>query len=340
MKNLKKSPVKELKSKVIKSSTTQERVMNLLLYLLEAEKPVPMRKLEALYGGGEDSGEDKRRTIFRHLDILSGYGLEIIRGDKYGIKKKAEYSRTAFSLHESQALYFAAQESISDVDMRKSIQDKLIQIFHSNKKRQNLLSKRTIDLVEFCDKQINQSKRKYQMRLLNYSSANQGTKRDRLVVPVHFSLENLEIYAIDLEDLKQENRPKVFKLDRCEGIVKLKDLAPKELHAQTHQIVRDPFGYLIYDQPLLHLEVYFNLKAMTIFLMHFPYLTDQFQYLEAEVEKPFLLTLDMVRVEPIIGVLSVLLNHIRFENSEDFLKAWKTFHKLNVETSLEKLWES
>lgn len=314
--------------------------MNLLLYLLEADKPVPMRKLEALYGGGEDSGEDKRRTIFRHLDILAGYGLEIIRGDKYGIKKKAEYSRTSFSLQESQALYFAAQESISDVEMRKSIQDKLIQIFHSNKKRQNLLSKGTIDLVEFCDKQINQSKRKYQMRLLNYASANQGTKRDRLVVPVHFSLENLEIYAIDLEDLEQEARPKVFKLDRCEGIVKLKDLAPKTLYAKTHQLVRDPFGYLIYDQPLLHVEAYFNLKAMTIFLLHFPYLTDHFQYLEDETDKPFRLLLDIVRVEPIIGVLSVLLNHIRFEHSEEFLGAWKQFHKEHVESGLADLFKS
>jgi hypothetical protein len=335
----KKSPVKELKSKVIKSSSTQERVMNLLLYLLEAEKPVPMRKLEALYGGGEESGEDKRRTIFRHLDILSGYGLEIIRGDKYGIKKKSEYLRTEFNLHESQALYFAAQEAISDVEMRRSIQQKLLQIFHSNKKRQNLLSKRTIDLVEFCDKQINQSKRKYQMRLLNYSSANQGTKRDRLVVPVSFSLENLEIYAIDLEDLAQVTRPKVFKLDRCEGILKLKDLAPKELQIQSHKLTRDPFGYLIYDQELLHIEAYFNLKAMTIFLLHFPYLTDQFQYLDTEVDKPFLLTLDIVRVEPIIGVFSVLLNHIRFENSDEFLSAWKVFHQANVEGSLERLWE-
>ncbi len=337
MKKSKKSPVKELKSKVIKSSSTQERVMNLLLYLLEAEKPVPMRKLEALYGGGEQAGEDKRRTIFRHLDILAGYGLEIIRGDKYGIKKKAEYSRTEFSLQESQALYFAAQEAISDVDMRRTIQQKLLQIFHSNKKRQNLLSKRTIDLVEFCDKQINQSKRKYQMRLINYSSANQSTKRDRIVVPVSFSLENLEIYAIDLEDLTKELRPKVFKLDRCEGIEKLKVLAPKELHLQNHQLVRDPFGYLIYDQPLLHLEAYFNLKAMTIFLLHFPYLTDQFQYLDAELDKPFLLKLDVIRVEPIIGVFSVLLNHIRFENSEAFLAAWKVFHQTNVEEGLARL---
>jgi hypothetical protein len=56
------------------------------------------------------------------------------------------------------------------------------------------------------------------------------------------------------------------------------------------------------------------------------------------VDKPFLLTLDIVRVEPVIGVFSVLLNHIRFENSEKFLLAWKVFHQANVEFSLERLW--
>jgi hypothetical protein len=43
-------------------------------------------------------------------------------------------------------------------------------------------------------------------------------------------------------------------------------------------------------------------------------------------------------VEPVIGVFSVLLNHIRFENSEKFLLAWKVFHQANVEFSLERLW--
>jgi hypothetical protein len=158
-----------------------------------------------------------------------------------------------------------------------------------------------------------------------------------LVVPVSFSLENLEIYAIDLEDLDRVTRPKVFKLDRCEGILKLKDLAPKELQMHTHKLTRDPFGYLIYDEALLHVEAYFNLKAMTIFLLHFPYLTDQFQYLDTEVDKPFLLTLDIVRVEPIIGVFSVLLNHIRFENSDAFLAAWKVFHQATVQEGLARL---
>ena len=103
--------------------------------------------------------------------------------------------------------------------------------------------------------------------------------------------------------------------------------------------VYSPVKKKLYDQELLHIEAYFNLKAMTIFLLHFPYLTDQFQYLDTEVDKPFLLTLDIVRVEPIIGVFSVLLNHIRFENSDEFLSAWKVFHQANVEGSLERLWE-
>ena len=60
----------KVSSKVIKSSTTQENVLKLLVFLLEAEKPVPMIRLERLFGGGFEAVNGKKRTIYRYLNII------------------------------------------------------------------------------------------------------------------------------------------------------------------------------------------------------------------------------------------------------------------------------
>ena len=223
--------------------TTQQKVLRLLVYLLEAKGPVSMISLEKLYRSDEleDQEKNKRRTIFRHLDVLENkWGVELNRGDHYSIRRKSAFQPTQLSSAEAQALYFSAQD-IADPELRMVAQGKLLQIYQERKKKEDLIPTKTLDLMDWCEQHINRSRQKMQMRILGYTSINSRTEKDRLVVPVAFNRENVEFYAYDLED---SGVLKVFKLDRMAGIEKLKEKAPKYLNLDGLVFERDPFGYL------------------------------------------------------------------------------------------------
>lgn len=311
------------KKKFVKAQPTKENVLKLLVYLLEADKPVKMVSLERLFGGGFESDKDKSRTVFRYLKILEDWGFELIRGDHYSIKKKANYREIQLSSSEAQALYFSAQE-IPNPELRTITQEKLLRIYHESRSKEELIDKRSLALIEWCEKHINKSKVKFQMILKNYTSINSGVIKDRLVVPVVFNNEAVEIYAYDLQD-KMEL--KVFKLDRMDRIEKLKDKAPKELNLGKLEIKRDPFGYLIHpDKQLLKLDLRMNLRSFVLFSVHFSKLVPMIERLDdPENQKPYRIELEVLRVDPLAGWLIGLINHIEIVDSPEF-KAKLKYH--------------
>ena len=150
-------------SKIIKSSTTQENVLKLLVFLLEAEKPVPMVSLERLFGGGFEAEKDKKRTIYRYLNIIEEkWQIELIRGDEYAIKKKAAFQATELNSQEAQALYFSAGDII-DPDLRLMTQAKLLRIYQERRKKEDLIPKKTLELIDWCEQHVNKAKIKMQM---------------------------------------------------------------------------------------------------------------------------------------------------------------------------------
>ena len=324
----------------LKFKTTQQKVLRLLVYLLEAKGPVSMISLEKLYRSDEEENQekDKRRSIFRHLDILENkWGVELIRGDHYSIRKKSAFQPTQLSSAEAQALYFSAQD-IADPDLRMVAQGKLLQIYQERKKKEDLIPTKTLDLMDWCEQHINRAKQKMQMRILGYKSINSGTEKDRLVVPVAFNRENVEFYAYDLEDT---GVLKVFKLDRMSGIQKLREKAPKYLNLDGLVFERDPFGYLKHDKKVFRVDLRFDLKAFVLFTLHFANLVSQVEKIDEEgLDKPYQIVLEVVRVDPLAGWLMGLVNHIDIVDSIEFKQELMKYIDSNVTSQLETLLQS
>jgi predicted DNA-binding transcriptional regulator YafY len=323
----------KVSSKIIKSSTTQENVLKLLVFLLESEKPVPMVSLQRLFGSGYESEQGKKRSIYRYLNIIEEkWNIELIRGDHYAIKKKAAFQAVELNSAEAQALYFSAADII-DPEIRLKTQAKLLRIYQERRKKEDLIPKRTLELMDWCEVHISKSKVKMQMRIKQYSSINSGVIADRLVVPISFNLENLEIYGYDLED---RNILKVFKLDRMDGIEKLKEKAPKELKLDKLEIKRDPFGYLIQDKELIKLDLRFDLKAFVLFSLHYSKLVPLIEKLDdKENAKPYRIQLELLRVDPLAGWLLGLLRHIEIVDSPVFKEELSKYFEKNVLSQLQ-----
>lgn len=324
----------KFKSKTIKAQPTQEKVLTLLVYLLEAKHRVSMLSLEKLYGGGEGVDQDKRRTIFRHLDIIEKkWGIDLIRGDHYEVKKKAAFAVNDLNSMEAQALYFSAQD-ITDPDMRLMTQSKLLRMYQERRKKEDLFPKKTLELADWCEVHINAAKSRWQMILKNYTSINSVDIKDRLVVPLSFNAENLEVYAYDLQDPKLTI--KVFKLDRMDGIVKLKERAPKELNLTKTVLQRDPFGYLLGERVVLTLDLRLDLKAFVLFSLHFSKLVPRIEKI-SDAAKPYRIELELVKVDPIAGWLLGLINHIEIVDSPAFMDAWKKHYEYHIAPKLKTI---
>ncbi|MHA8095136.1 hypothetical protein ACMH5Q_09580 [Aquirufa lenticrescens] len=325
-------------SKVIKSSTTQENVLKLLVFLLEADRPVPMVSLQRLFGGGYETEQGKKRTIYRYLNIIEEkWNIELIRGDHYAIKKKAAFQATELNSVEAQALYISAGDII-DPDLRLMTQAKLLRMYQERRKKEDLIPKRTLELIEWCEKHINSAKVKPQVLIKNYSSINSGVIADRLVVPVAFNAENLELYCYDLEG---GNVLKVFKLERMEGIEKLKEKAPKELKLDKLEIKRDPFGYLIEGKELLYVDLRMDLKAFVLFSLHFSKLVPKIEKIEGnDIDKPYRIELELLRVDPMAGWIIGLINHLDIVGSSDFKGKLHSYFENNVSSQLQSKLQS
>ena len=325
----------------LKFKTTQQKVLRLLVYLLEAKGPVSMISLEKLYRSDEEEKleKDKRRSIFRHLDVLENkWGIELIRGDHYSIRKKSAFQSMQLNSVEAQALYFSAQD-ISDPDLRMVAQGKLLQIYQERKRKEDLIPSRTLDLMDWSEQNINRAKQKVKMRILGYKSINSGTEKDRLVVPVSFNRENVEFYAYDLED---SGVLKVFKLDRMNGIEKLREKAPKYLNLDSLEFKRDPFGYLLAPgKVFLRLDLRMDLRAFILWTLHFPKLVSQVENMMQDgVDKPYRIVLEVLRVDPLAGWLLGLLNHIDIVDSIEFKQELKKYIDSNVTSQLKTLLQS
>jgi hypothetical protein len=303
-----------------------------LVFLLEAEKPVPMVSLQRLFGSGYESEQGKKRSIYRYLNIIEEkWNIELIRGDHYAIKKKAAFQAVELNSAEAQALYFSAADII-DPDIRLKTQAKLLRIYQERRKKEDLIPKRTLELMDWCEVHISKAKVKMQMRLKRYSSINSGVIADRLVVPIAFNLQNLEVYAYDLED---QNILKVFKLERMDGIEKLKEKAPKELKLDKLEIRRDPFGYLIQDKELIKLDLRMDIKAFILFTLNFSKLVPLIEKLEdSDNPMPYRIELELLRVDPLAGWLLGLLRHIEIVDSPAFKAELSKYFEQNVLSQL------
>ena len=315
-------------STVIKSKSTQERVMQLLLYLMEQKSLVGRPTLEKILNVNT-------RTIFRYFNIIEDeWNIPLIKdGGRYGIKRVSNTVHQLFTSEELQGLYLSMMD-MSEGEMKQSLREKLLQMYGERRQAEKLVDQIILDGIDWFEHHVNKTKVKFQIKLKGYISLNGESVRDRVVSPVYFNSVDLELYAYDMEDEAREL--KVFKLERMAGHEKLKDRVPKSLE-KDHDLTRDAFGYLIKGQQLMEVTMCMDLKAFKLFEHQFPSLITKVESRSVDNKMKYVVKLGLVRPDPLIGFCLGLLNHISFENSEAFLASVQDFCQKNIQENLRKI---
>jgi len=317
-------------SSVIKSKSTQERVMQMLLFLMEQKNLVARPTIERTLNVNA-------RTIFRYLNIIEDeWKIPLVKsGGRYGVKRISSSNQNTFTSEEVQSLYQVLKD-MPEGEMKQSIREKLLLIYQERKQAESLLEQRIIDKIEWLEHHVNQTKVKFLIKIKNYTSLNGDSVRTRILSPVYFNTINLELYAFDMEEEIPNRVLKVFKLDRMEGLEKLKERIPKNLE-KDHDLSRDPFGFLIKGQGMYSVCMNMDLIAFKLFELQFPSLMSKIEVWTKQDKVRYRLQMEVVRPDPLVGFCLGQLNHIEFENSDNFLSALKGYFEQNIQVNLGKL---
>lgn len=315
-------------STVIKSKSTQERVMQMLLFLMEQKSLVGRPTLEKILNVNT-------RTVFRYFNIIEDeWNIPLIKdGGRYGVKRVTNSNNISFSSSELQGIYLSILD-MPDGDIKQSLREKLLQMYGERKQAEKLVDHMILDRIEWFEHHVNKTKVNFQIKILGYVSINGDSVRDRIVSPVYFNAINLELYAYDMESDKEEL--KVFKLERMSGQEKLRDRVPKSMERE-HDFNRDSFGYLVKNQQVMSVTMHLDLMAFKLFEHHFPSLISRVEVFANTTKLKYIVKLEMTRPDPIVGFCLGLLNHIEFENSDEFLASMRTFYHKNIAGNLGKI---
>jgi len=315
-------------STVIKSKSTQERVMQMLLFLMEQKTLVGRPTLEKILNVNT-------RTVFRYFNIIEDeWNIPLIKdGGRYGVKRVTNSNNISFSSSELQGIYLSILD-MPEGEIKQSLREKLLQMYGERKQAEKLIDHLILDRIEWFEHHVNKTKVKFQIKLIGYMSISGDSVRDRIVSPVYFNAVNLELYAYDMESDKEEL--KVFKLERMSGQEKLKDRVPKALDRE-HDFTRDSFGYLVKGQKVMSVTMHLDLMAFKLFELHFPSLISRVEVFSNQAKLKYIVRLEMTRPDPIVGFCLGLLNHIDFENSEEFLASMRNYYTKHVAQNLSKI---
>lgn len=315
-------------STVIKSKSTQERVMQMLLFLMEQKSLVGRPTLEKILNVNT-------RTVFRYFNIIEDeWNIPLIKdGGRYGVKRVTNSNNISFSSSELQGIYLSILD-MPEGDIKQSLREKLLQMYGERKQAEKLVDHMILDRIEWFEHHVNKTKVKFQIKIMGYVSINGDSVRDRIVSPVYFNAINLELYAYDMESDKEEL--KVFKLERMSGQEKLRDRVPKSMERE-HDFNRDSFGYLVKNQQVMSVTMHLDLMAFKLFEHHFPSLISRVEVFANTTKLKYIVKLEMTRPDPIVGFCLGLLNHIEFENSDEFLASMRTFYHKNIAANLGKI---
>lgn len=316
---------------IIKSKSTQDRIMQMLLYLLEQKLPVSRATLEKKLGVNA-------RSIFRYLNIIEEelkFPINKING-RYSIDRIVpEWQQLTFNTDEIQSMYMAMLD-FPDPIIQAQIRNKLLHIYSERKKVENLVDHKMIDRIQWFEKHVNESKIKFQFKLKNYTSLSGSSIKDRIVSPVYFNSINHELYAFDMEPKENEGYVlKTFLLTRIESEEKLKDRVPLTLlNKDNFDLSRDHFGYLIKGQKLIPVVIEMDLMALKLFELHFPQLIKLVESSsQSDANPTFRISLEIVRPDPLVGFCLGCLNHIEIKSPE-FILALKDFYQKNIQKNL------
>jgi predicted DNA-binding transcriptional regulator YafY len=215
------------------------------------QKPlIPQAKLlrvleiiAVLKGGGKNVHELAKRfkmstrTIYRYFLLLAEVGFVIekdFENNYFILSSENEPASTGFTLEETNTLKTMIQKGTLNSPLRSSLLKKLSLNSDLDDVPKVLVKMRIGGLIEKLASAI---KKRKQVTLKNYHSANSNEIKDRVVEPFQFGTDYQTIVAFDIKD----KTSKSFKLERIGEVVETRNKFKFEKkHTKT---VSDIFGF-------------------------------------------------------------------------------------------------
>lgn len=181
--------------------------------------------------------DTSQRTIYRYINLLEEVDFLIEKDfqNRYFIMtSEDDPTQTVFSIEETKLIKKLIQSGTNDNPLKNTLLKKLALNSEIDSMPRLFVKARLSKLVDDLAMTI---KKKNQVVLKNYHSANSNEIRDRLVEPIHFGDNYLSVMALDTQD----KICKQFKLDRIGEVIRLeKTFEFESLHKNT---TTDIFGF-------------------------------------------------------------------------------------------------
>ena len=206
------------------------------------------------------------RTVYRYIDDIreAGFVVNKLYGNVYAMGKVgrglSDFNRLIYFTEEEAYITAKMIEGIDNNNvLKRDLQRKLASVYDST------------SIANYIDNTVNASnvealadaiKRKKQVILKQYESAHSNEAKDRLVEPIEFTANMIDIWAYDIEN--DDNR--VFKIQRIHSVeVTDSDWAFKSKHKAIKPDVFRMVGNLN-EKIVLQL----NTRAKSLLLEEFP----------------------------------------------------------------------
>ncbi len=206
------------------------------------------------------------RSIYRYIDTFKevGFVVDKVHSNVYRLIKSPSYMKDLnklvyFSEEEAKVLCYLIENLDSTNTLKASLYKKLAAIYSMADISEYTGSKSNAACIQAIRNAMNDKK---QIILKNYSSANSGEVKDRVVEPFGFTNNHIDVWAFDVE--KKENR--LFKIPRIEWV----DITGTDwqYESEHHRMPIDAFRMSSDEQ--IHVRLQMSLTARNLLIEEFP----------------------------------------------------------------------
>ena len=206
------------------------------------------------------------RTVYRYIDDIreAGFVVNKLYGNVYAMGKMArglsDFNRLIYFTEEEAYITAKLIEGIDNNNvLKRDLQRKLASVYDSTSIANYIDNSTNAANVEALADAI---KRKKQVVLKQYESAHSNEAKDRLVEPIEFTANMIDIWAYDIEN--DDNR--VFKIQRIHSV----EVTDTEwAFATTHKAMK-PDAFRMVGGLNEKIVLQLNTRAKSLLLEEFP----------------------------------------------------------------------
>ena len=206
------------------------------------------------------------RTIYRYLETIreAGFVVNKLYGNVYAMGKVgrglSDFNRLIYFTDEEAYITAKLIEGIDNNNvLKRDLQRKLASVYDSTSIANYIDNTSNAANVEALSNAI---KHKKQVVLKQYESAHSNEAKDRLVEPIEFTANMIDIWAYDVENAE----PRMFKVTRIHSVEETD--TPWEFHAKHKVSKPDVFRMTGSISEKLVLQL--NTRAKSLLLEEFP----------------------------------------------------------------------